>query len=131
VLRRGIPVWLVVTAALADVASAPRFAFYALVVAVPFAAAASLGAYGDLIDAAEGRRERRYEQLQAVLSVAALVLLVTGAATRAPALGEGVVPTFAVSTLIVCLFVLLVQAVAAGAVQIRQPAPEPSHAEAQ
>ena len=51
-LRRALPVGLVVTAAIADVLAAPRLAFAALVVAIPFAAVAALGAYGELIDVA-------------------------------------------------------------------------------
>jgi hypothetical protein len=125
VLRRGVPVGLAVTAALADIASAPALAFYALVVAVPFAAVAALEAYGELVDAAEAARERRYDRLQAILAGAAIAFLVLGAATRAPALGEGVVPTFASSTLVGCLLALLAQALVAGAVQIRNPARAP------
>jgi hypothetical protein len=125
VLRRGVPVGLAVTAALADVASAPALAFYALVLAVPFAAAAALSAYGELVDAAEAGRERRYERLQTALSTSALAFLVIGGAARAPAVGEGVVPAFAISSLAACLLALLVQAVSAGAAQMREPVRAP------
>jgi hypothetical protein len=126
VLRRGIPVTLVAAAALADITSAPRLAFYLLVAVVPFAAAAALAAYGDLIDAAEAGSDRRAERLQAVCAGTALALLVIGTAARAPAVGEGVVPPLSTSALVLCLVVLLVQAVAAGAAQIRQPVRVPN-----
>lgn len=125
-LRRGIPVALAVTATLADVASAPRAAFYALVLAVPFAAVAALEAYGELLDAAERGAERRYEQVQAVLAAAVLALIVLGAAARVPAVGEGVAPTFASSALVACLVALLAQSLMAGAAQIRQPVHPPA-----
>lgn len=121
VFRRALPVGLVVTAALADILSAPRLAFAALVVAVPLAAVSALDAYGELIDADEAGRERGSERLQAWCAGAALVLLVIGTAARAPEVGAGVVPRLSTSALVLCLFVLLVQAVAAGAAQIRQP----------
>jgi hypothetical protein len=121
VLRRAIPVALVVAAALADVSSAPQFAFYALVVAVPFSAAAALAAYGDLVDAAERDVERTNERLQAVCAGTALTLLVIGTAARAPLVGEGLVPPLGTSTLLLCLAALLIQAVAAGAAQIKAP----------
>jgi hypothetical protein len=120
VLRRALPVGLVVTAAIADVLAAPRLAFAALVVAVPFAALAALAAYGELIDADEAGLERRGERLQAICAAAALVLLVIGTAARAPMVGEGVVPRLATSALVLCLVALFVQAVAAGAAQVRQ-----------
>src|SRR5262245_63859810 len=92
VLRRAIPVALVVTAALADISSAPQLAFYMLVAAVPFAAAAALAAYGELVDAAERDVERTNERLQAICAGTALTLLVIGTAARAPLVGEGLVP---------------------------------------
>ena len=120
VIGRALPVGLVVTAAIADVLSAPQLAFAALVVAVPFVAVAALSAYGELIDADEAGRDRRGERLQAVCAGSALVLLVVGTAARAPLVGEGVVPRISTSALVLCLVVLFVQAVAAGAAQVRQ-----------
>jgi hypothetical protein len=114
-------VGLVVTAALADIGSAAGLAFYALVVAVPFAAAAALNAYGEVIEVAEQDVNRSSERLQAVCAGVALALLVVCAAARAPAVGEGTVPRFATTTLILALAVLLVQAAAASARQIREP----------
>jgi hypothetical protein len=85
VLRRALPVGLVVTAALADVGSAAGLAFNALVLAVPFTAA-----------------------------------------TRAPAVGEGAVPRFATTALILCIAVLFVQLAAASAKQLREPLRAPA-----
>ena len=114
-----------VAAALADVSSAPQLAFYVLVVAIPFAAAAALAVYGELVDAAERDVERANERLQAVCAGTALTLLVIGTAARAPLVGEGLVPPLGASTLLLCLTALLIQAVAAGAAQIRTPARGP------
>jgi hypothetical protein len=121
VLLRVAPVALVVAAGLADVASAPRLAFYSLVLAVPFAAAAALAAYGELVDADEAGRERRTERLQAACAGVALALLVVGTAARAPMVGEGVIPRLSTTALLLCLLAMLVQSVVAGAIQIRQP----------
>jgi hypothetical protein len=121
VLRRTLPVVLVVVAALADAASAAGLAFYALVVAVPFAALASLGAYGELIDAREGGAVTAGERVQAVLWPVALALIVLGAAARAPALAEHAVPRFGSTAMLACLLVFLVQAVAAGFAFFREP----------
>jgi hypothetical protein len=126
VLRRALPVCLVVTAALADVGSAAGLAFYALVLAVPFTAAGALTAYGDLIDADEGGAPRRAERVQAICATVAVGLLVLGAATRAPAVGEGAVPRFATTALILCIAVLFVQLAAASAKQLREPLRAPA-----
>jgi hypothetical protein len=112
---------MVVAAALADIVSSPRLAFFSLVLAVPFAAAAALSAYGDLVEADEARRERRIERLQAISAGVALALLVIGTAARSPMVGEGVVPRLSTTALILCLGAMLVQWVVAGAAQVRQP----------
>ena len=125
-LLRAVPVALVVAAGLADVVSAPRLAFYSLVLAVPFAAATALAAYGEFVEADEARRERRTERLQASCACVALALLVVGTAARAPMVGEGVVPRLSTSALLLCLLAMLVQSVVAGAVQIRQPVRSPN-----
>jgi len=121
VLLRAVPVALVVAAGLADVASAPSLAFYSLVLAVPFAAASALAAYGELVEADEARRERRTERVQSVSAGVALALLVIGTAARAPMVGAGVVPRLSTTALLLCLVAMLVQSVVAGAVQIKQP----------
>ena len=118
VVRRTLPIVLVVVAALADTASAPGLAFYALVAAVPFAAVASLDAYGDMLDAGSGSGVVR---VQALLWPVALALIVLSAAARAPAVADHAVPRFGSTALLACLLVFLVQAVSAGVAFFREP----------
>ncbi len=56
--RRAIPVGLVIAAAAADGVGAHRLAFYALLLAVPAAAAAALEAFGHVLD--DNRRLTTY-----------------------------------------------------------------------
>ena len=80
-------------------------AFYALLAAVPAAAAAALGAYGDSLEGGEGR-------VQAWLWGVVLALTVAGAAVRAPSLAEGTVPALARSAVVACLAIFCAQAIA-------------------
>jgi hypothetical protein len=111
--RRGIPVGLVVAAAAADGAGAHGVAFYALLLAVPAAAAAALEAFGHVLD-------RATDHLHALLWTVVLVLVVAGAAVRAPAVTEGAVPGLARSALVACLAIFCVQAVVALAAELRR-----------
>jgi hypothetical protein len=111
--RRAIPVGLVVAAAAADGAGAHGLAFYALLLAVPAAAAVALEAFGHVLDGAD-------EHLHALLWTVVLVLLVVGAAVRSPAVTEGAVPGLARSALLACLAVFCVQAVVAAAAELRR-----------
>ena len=106
-----LPAGLVVTTAVADLASAPELAFYVLVAAVPAAAAAALSAYGDLV---EGDDSEAWAKAQALLAAAVLGLMVLGAAARSPALGEHAVPAVGRSALVCCLALLLIQVVGSG-----------------
>ena len=110
--RRAIPVGLVIGAAAADGAGAHGLAFYALLLAVPTAAVAALDAFGAVLDGAQ-------EHLHAVLWAAVLLLLVVGAAVRAPEVTEGSVPALGRSALLACLAVFCIQAVAAAAAELR------------
>jgi hypothetical protein len=110
--RRAIPVGLVIAAAAADGLGAHGLAFYALLLAVPAAAAAALEAFGRVLDG--GR-----DHLHALLWTVVLALLVTGAAVRAPELTEGVVPALGRSALLACLGVFCVQAAVAAAGELR------------
>ena len=103
-MARGIPVALVVAAAAADGAGMHGVAFYALLAAVPSAAVAALGAYGDSLEGAGG--------VQALLWGVVLALTVTGAAVRAPSLAEGTVPALARSAVVACLGIFCAQAIA-------------------
>ena len=103
---------LVIAAAAADGAGFHALAFYALLLAVPAAAVAALEAFGRVLDGAD-------EHLHALLWTIVLLLVVVGAAARAPAVTEGAVPTAARSALLACLAVFCVQAVVAAAAEFR------------
>ena len=119
-LRRLLPLGPVLLVALADGAGAHRLAFYLLLLAVPAAVAASLTCFGEALD---GRPE---DGLQALLAALALLLVVAGAAVRAPYLTQGALPTAAVSALVAVVVVLGVQLLAglpALVAGLRSPAP--------
>jgi Ca2+/H+ antiporter len=109
--RRALPALLVAAAALADAAAEPAFALYALLLAVPALALAGLAALGDVLEG-EASPAR---QLQALLSAAALALVVAGAMVRAPAIRDGELPALAGSALVACLVLLAVEAVVGAA----------------
>ena len=114
--RITIPVvGLVVLAGLADVVGAHELAFYALVAAVPAAAAAALVA---LDRALTGSEEHRLLP-RAWLHATVLVLVLLSAAVRAPVRDEGVVPQLATSALVTCLVVFALQLLLSGLPQVR------------
>jgi hypothetical protein len=110
--RRAIPVGLVIAAAAADGVGAHRLAFYALLLAVPAAAAAALEAFGHVLD------DNR-DHLHALLWILVLGLLVAGSAVRAPEVTEDVVPALGRSALLACLGVFCVQAAVSAAAELR------------
>ncbi len=111
--RRAIPIGLVVAAAAADGAGAHELAFYALLLAVPAAAVVALDLFGELLDGAP-------DHLHALLWTVVLALIVVGAAVRAPAVTQGVVPTPARTALLACLAIFCVQAVVSLAAELRR-----------
>lgn len=111
--RRAIPIGLVIAAAAADGAGAHGVAFYALLLAVLAAAVAALDAFGQVLD-------ETGDHLYAALWTVVLVLVVAGAAVRAPAVTEGAVPGLAHSALLACLAIFCVQAVVALAAELRR-----------
>jgi hypothetical protein len=111
--RRAIPVGLVIAAAAADGAGSHGLAFYALLLAVPVAAAAALESFGRVLDGAA-------EHLHALLWTVVLGLLVAGCAARAPVVAEGAVPALGRSALLACLLVFCVQAVISAALELRR-----------
>ncbi len=111
--RRALPVGLVVAAAAADGAGAHGLAFYALLLAVPAAAVVALDELGELL---EGKRDHVHALLWAIV----LALIVVGAAVRAPAVTEGVVPALGRSALLACLATFCVQAVLGLASELRR-----------
>jgi len=93
---------LVVVAALSDAAGSPGLAFYALLAAVPSAAATGLSVFGELLDQ-PGR------VLQALVWAMVLTLVVVGAAARSPAVLEGAVPAVGATALATCLALLALE----------------------
>ena len=110
--RRLVPAALVIAAALADRAGAHGLAFDAILIAVPATAAAALAAFAEQL-------ERGTARAQALLWAMALLFVVVGAAARAPALAEGVVPPLAVAAIVGCLTVFCAQALFALAGEVR------------
>ena len=112
---RVLTVGLILAAALADAADAHAVAFYALVVAVPAAAAVSLASFGSALDA----RNDAVAALQTLLWALCLAFVVAGCAARGPALETSGLPTFAASTLNAVLAVLAVKAALAAGALVR------------
>jgi hypothetical protein len=112
---RAVAVCLIVVALPADAAGAHTISFYALVLAVPAAAAVALATFGSALDA----RADTVAALQALLWALCLALVVMGCAARAPALETGGLPTFATSTLHAALLVLAVKVAVVGATLVR------------
>lgn len=121
VARRAVPAGLVVAAAFADASGSPRLAFYALLALVPVAAAAALGAYGDLVEEPLSPEEAAPRVLQAGCWGLLVALAVVGAAARAPSLPQGLVPKLAATALIACVVVLCVEGVVELVALVRRP----------
>jgi hypothetical protein len=106
---------LVLVAALADAASSPQLAFYALLAAVPAAAASGLSIFSELLEE-DGRI------VQAFVWALVLTLVVVGAATRSPALLEGGVPAVGATALTACLALLSLEGLLAAVAEFRRRA---------
>ena len=106
---------LVLVAAVADATASPQLAFYALLAAVPTAAACGLAVFDELL-------EDRGQVLQAVVWALVLALVVVGAAARSPALLEGVVPALGASALAACLALLSLEGLLAALGEMRRRA---------
>jgi hypothetical protein len=111
--RRWIPVALVLAAAAADGAGAHGVAFYALLAAVPAAAAVALEAFGDSLEDPGAR-------VHALLWAVVVGLTVLGAAVRAPRLAEGTVPTVGRTAVVGCLAIFCIQALAGLVAELRR-----------
>jgi hypothetical protein len=94
------PAGLVVLAGLCDAAGAHGGAFWLLVLAVPLAALGALVVLGKALD-----EDGTGRLADAWLQGAALVLILFGAAARAPFRDQGSVPRVALSALVACLLV--------------------------
>jgi hypothetical protein len=100
--RRALLASLVAVAPLADAAGAHGLAFWALAAAIPVACACGLASFGSFLD----DRLDAVASLQALLWIPALLLLLTAAAARGPALATASVPRLGVTALVACLAVL-------------------------
>jgi hypothetical protein len=100
-LRRSLPVALVLAAVAADGVGLHLLAFYVLVAAVPAAAAAALTVLGELV--LLSGRARVAAALQALLSALVLAAVVVAAAARSNAVDGDSLPPLAASALIACL----------------------------
>jgi hypothetical protein len=108
--RRALLLGLVAIAPLSDAAGAHSAAFWALVAAVPFAAACALDSFGVFLEA----RTDGVRAVQALLWAPTLVLLLAAAAARGPALATDGVPRLGVTALAGCLAVLALKAAVCG-----------------
>lgn len=106
---------LILAAALADAAGAHGVAFYALVAAVPFGAAAVLESIGTLLD----RLDDAVAAMQTLLWAVCLALVLAGCAARTSALQTDVLPRFAASTLSAALVALALKAALAAWTVVR------------
>ena len=104
---------LVLVAAVADATGSPQLAFYALLAAVPSAAACGLAVFGELLEE-DGR------VAQAFVWALVLTLVVLGAAARSPALLDGGVPAVGATALTACLALLSLEGVLAALGEYRR-----------
>jgi hypothetical protein len=111
--RHWIPIGLALLAAGLDAGGSHRTAFYLVLAAVPAASVAALSSLGELLDARSDDRAGAGLFLQPVLAGLAVLLLVSAAAIRAPALGEAVLPALAANALTASLCVLTLEALVA------------------
>src|SRR5687767_24904 len=110
---RLVTVALVLAAVGADASGEHALAYYTLVVCVPAAAVAALGALGAILDRTAAEPADR---ASAVLSALLLPFLLAAAAVRAPLLTEGPPPTVAVGAVVCCLAIVALQGLVAAAV---------------
>ena len=103
--RRVLPALLAVVAAMADGRGAHGFAFDAMLVAIPFAAVATLEVFGAYLE----DREDAVGGLQALLWTLALGFLVLSCAARSPATETGTMPPLGWSALVACLGVFAIK----------------------
>lgn len=104
---------LLLATAVSDALGHAAASFYLLVLAVPVTAIAGLVCFGRVVDAAGNGAGDALGRLQASLATVLVVLIVIGAAVRAPAVAEDVVPAAASVALAVAFGVLVLQALVA------------------
>jgi hypothetical protein len=114
VSSRQLSVLLVAVAALLDAMGRHGLATTALVFSVPVAAVVALLAFGDAL-----ARPTFFVRAHAVLSAAALALLIVATVVRTPLAPPGDVPPPASAALVACLGVLALQALLTGLGAVR------------
>ena len=125
VARRGIPVGLVLLAALADATGRHELAVYALLAAVPAVSVAALSALGDLLDSDDPFGGDGIPALQALLWGTAVCAVVLASATRPLVFSAAGVTTLGSTGLVCCLAALTLEAIVALAELARQQVPVP------
>jgi uncharacterized membrane protein len=126
VTRRALPVLLVLAAAVSDSLARPGWAFYALLTAVPFAAVAALGAFGELLDRSGRAHENPLGVIQTLLWTVALGLIVSATSARAGVLDGAPASTFADPALLACVATLAVESLVAALGHARALVREPA-----
>jgi hypothetical protein len=104
---------LLLATAVSDTLGLASASFYLLLVAVPLTATAGLVCFARVVDAANGGEGDALGRLQALLATLLVLALVIGAAVRAPAVPEDVVPSAASAVLAFAFAVLVLQALVA------------------
>jgi hypothetical protein len=104
---------LLLVVAVSDSLGHASASFYLLVLGVPVTVAAGLVCFARVVDRAGGGDADPLGRLQAALAALLVLTIVIGAAIRAPALPEGVVPGLASGALAVSFTVLILQALVA------------------
>jgi hypothetical protein len=116
--QRALWALALLAAALADAAHAPSLAFYALLAAVPVAAAVTLMTVGLAVDEVIGASAR------SVLSLAALGLTVAAATFRGPLVAAGEIPTVATTAVLAAVCAVSLEAfIAAAGARVGDAAP--------
>lgn len=104
---------LLIAVAVSDALGHASGSFYLLILGVPLTVAAGLVCFARVVDRASGGDADPLGRLQAALASVLVLTIVIGAAIRAPALPEGIVPGLASGALAVAFCVLILQAVLA------------------
>ena len=104
---------LLIAVAVSDALGYAAASFYLLILGVPLTVAAGLVCFARVVDRASGGDADPLGRLQAALASVLVFIIVIGAAIRAPALPEGIVPGLASGALAVAFCVLILQAVLA------------------
>ena len=112
--RRLLLAALLASVLAADAAGSRSLAFWALVAAVPVAAACALASFGTFLE----EEDDAVASLQALLWAPALVTCLAAAAARGPAVAAGELPRLGETAFVGCLAVLALKLVVFAAAQL-------------